>query len=721
MGTSCRVLTLVMMFLLASMQPAVAQEQGVTADVTQIDVKQLEATLAAIEDDTKRAEFTGHLRSLIQIAKDGQVVEDSSSAGAQAFRDLSDRVHTVGSRMLAALTTLAALPASISRLPEIFDNAERRRSWLNGTWKIVLVLFSGWLAERLVRRLLQRARTSLDRVERPRFWSRMSLQFARLLLDVLAFGAFALVAYGMLSTVNPADSTSLLALALINATVVARFIGALARVVLSPELAPLRLLPASDESAQYWVLWIRRLTVFSVYGYVFIETGLLLGLSPQLHAVLVNLLGLGILAMLLVLVQQNRLKVTASIAGRELAKSTVRTVRRRLAELWYVFTVLYLLVVYGVWVSGVPGGFALILRGSLATLAIVAIAVMLGLVVHRLVDRWFRLNDELRASYPLLELRANRYVPRIKTALNILICAVAGIAIVQVWGIDLLPWFESELGRTLTGSFTTVLFLILGAVVVWEVVSVVIEHLVNRAQNASVRSARLETLLPLARKATFVVLVSVVSLTVLAELGINIGPLLAGAGVLGLAIGFGAQTLVKDIITGIFILIEDTISIGDYVEVSGHEGTVESISIRTIRLRDIEGSVHTMPFSEVSTVVNYTRDFGISMLNIGVAYKEDVDHVIGVLNQLGEEFMQDPELAQYVLEPLVVQGLHKLEDSAVIIRAKIRTTAGMQWAMRRAFYKLMKKRFDELGIEIPFPHQTIYFGAGVPERDAPAT
>jgi small conductance mechanosensitive channel len=230
----------------------------------------------------------------------------------------------------------------------------------------------------------------------------------------------------------------------------------------------------------------------------------------------------------------------------------------------------------------------------------------------------------------------------------------------------------------------------------------------------------LETLLPLARKAALVVIVVVVTMTVLSELGVNIGPLLAGAGVVGLAVGFGAQTLVKDIITGAFILIEDSISIDDFVDVGGHEGTVESLSIRTICIRDTEGSVHTVPFSAVTSIINYTRDFGISKIEIGVAYREDIDHVIEVINELGEELLQDPEIGKDILEPLVVQGVQRLDDSAVTIRLKIKTVPGMQWAMRREFFRRVKKRFDERGIEIPFPHRTIYFGVDQGGKAPPA-
>jgi small conductance mechanosensitive channel len=206
------------------------------------------------------------------------------------------------------------------------------------------------------------------------------------------------------------------------------------------------------------------------------------------------------------------------------------------------------------------------------------------------------------------------------------------------------------------------------------------------------------------------VLAVMVSLIVLSELSIDIGPLLAGAGVIGLAVGFGAQTLVKDVITGLFILVEDTIVVGDYIEVGGHEGDVESISIRTIRLRDPAGSVHTVPFSDIGTVLNYTKDFSFVVLNIGVAYRENVDEVMKVIEDLGREMAEDPTLGPNIITPLDAQGVQSLDDSAVIIRAKMKVSPGTQWGMKREFNRRLKNRFDELGIEIPFPQRAITFG-----------
>ncbi|MGA0315558.1 MAG: mechanosensitive ion channel family protein [Alphaproteobacteria bacterium] len=223
-------------------------------------------------------------------------------------------------------------------------------------------------------------------------------------------------------------------------------------------------------------------------------------------------------------------------------------------------------------------------------------------------------------------------------------------------------------------------------------------------------SSRAKTLLPLLRTTLLVILSTLVVLVTLSELGLNIGPLLAGAGVVGLAVGFGAQTLVKDIITGIFILTEDQIAVGDVVRIGSHSGLVEQLTLRTIRLRDTAGNVHIVPFSEVTTVENMTKEFSRYLFEIGIAYREDTDQVTDVLHGIGRDMEADEVYGPMIVEPLEVLGVDSFGDNAVNIRARITTQPIMQWRVGREFNRRMKKRFDELSIEMPFPHRTIYFG-----------
>jgi small conductance mechanosensitive channel len=244
------------------------------------------------------------------------------------------------------------------------------------------------------------------------------------------------------------------------------------------------------------------------------------------------------------------------------------------------------------------------------------------------------------------------------------------------------------------------------------VVNGIIEGFLNKRQrNADDpgRGARLRTLLPLVRNAFRIVLVVMVSLIVLSELGINIAPLLAGAGVVGLAVGFGAQTLVKDVITGIFILAEDTISVGDVVDIDGKAGVVEAMTIRSIRLRDLTGSVFTVPFSAVTSVKNMTKDFAFALFDVNVSYTADLDKVAQVLRAVGAEMQDDPNYRRDILEPLEILGLNAFGESSVVFRARMKTRPMRQWDIGREFNLRMKRAFDEHGIEIPFPQRTITY------------
>ncbi|HSH49430.1 MAG TPA: mechanosensitive ion channel domain-containing protein, partial [Halomonas sp.] len=222
--------------------------------------------------------------------------------------------------------------------------------------------------------------------------------------------------------------------------------------------------------------------------------------------------------------------------------------------------------------------------------------------------------------------------------------------------------------------------------------------------------ARAQTLLSLFRNALAITLLTMTAMIVLAEIGINIGPLIAGAGVLGLAIGFGAQKLVQDIITGVFIQVENAMNTGDVVTVSGITGTAERLSIRSVGIRDLSGTYHVVPFSSVDTVSNYMREFGNHVGEYGIAYRESIDEAVEQLKLAFDDLKASESHGHLLLAPLDVAGVTSLGDSAVNIRVILKTTPGDQWSVGRAYNRLVKLRFDAAGIEIPFPHLNLYFG-----------
>jgi small-conductance mechanosensitive channel len=205
--------------------------------------------------------------------------------------------------------------------------------------------------------------------------------------------------------------------------------------------------------------------------------------------------------------------------------------------------------------------------------------------------------------------------------------------------------------------------------------------------------------MPMLRTTLLVAIVLVSALTILSEIGVNVAPLLAGAGVIGIAVGFGSQKLVQDVITGAFLLFEDAIAVGDVVALGGQSGVVEQLSIRSIRLRALDGSIHIIPFSAVTTVTNMTRDYGYAVFDISVSYATDSDRVAQVLRDIGKEMREEDRWAAVIREPLEVMGVEKLAEATVVVRARFKTDPGSRWAVNREFLRRVKQRFDAEGID----------------------
>lgn len=221
---------------------------------------------------------------------------------------------------------------------------------------------------------------------------------------------------------------------------------------------------------------------------------------------------------------------------------------------------------------------------------------------------------------------------------------------------------------------------------------------------------RLETLGRVLRYIIAVVITLITGMLVLSEIGISIAPILASAGVIGIAVGFGAQSLIKDYFNGFFLLMENQVHQGDVVTVAGLGGLVEEVTLRYIRLRDYEGSVHFIPNGQVTTVSNRSRGFAYALVDIGIAYREDIEQVFQVIREVAAEMRADATLGPLIIEDLDLAGVDAWADSAVMIRFRIKVRPLQQWTVKRAFLLRLKQEFDRLGIEIPFPHLTLYAG-----------
>ena len=280
-------------------------------------------------------------------------------------------------------------------------------------------------------------------------------------------------------------------------------------------------------------------------------------------------------------------------------------------------------------------------------------------------------------------------------------------ALLSTWNISITDYLSEEFIASSLANIVTIYLLILGASVIIDISSGLVEQFFLRWGGSQ---SRINTLLPIARTTVFITFATLFTLMLLSELGINVMPLLAGAGVLGFAIGFGAQTIIKDLLTGFIIILEDLIQVGDVAKLADRTGVIEKITIRKVQLRDLGGSVYTVPFSEITIVENLTKEYSIALFEVGIAYREDMDYVCTLLSQVDENMREDDNFKDDMLEPLEIFGLDKFADSAVIIKARIKTNPSQQWRISREFNRRIKMLFDKENIEIPFPHQTIYFG-----------
>jgi small conductance mechanosensitive channel len=720
----CRLPLSLAAFLLAFLLQAAAipqaHAQSQNAAPQPVDKAKVEALIGTLKDDKARQDLIDKLQLLLQAdqpdpGQHGLLAENVSETVTNFLGAGIDVTARRANDMLASLSTL---PDQVKQAASSLSNPAVQSRWqrygsqlailalvaLGGYWLISLILLP-W------RRRLRRA----HQVNLRQRVSRLFLLFCVYLLPVVGM---VLAMFASVTILQPAAVPRSVALAVVNVIAVSSLLRALSGTLLVPGNSDLRPLPIGDETASYIAIWVRRLAAVFFAGYLLTVLMAALGISGSVVGLVARLFGLLMTFMVIALVLQNRRAVQALLAGTpsgepKQATGALRSLsilRRYAAGWWHIFAILVLGGVLISWSFGIAGGVAYVLRGSFGTALVLIAAVAAGILAQHALTRGFALSDDLRRRLPTLERRANAYLGIINWAASALIILLAVLSILRAWGINSFAWVDTDGGKQLTTGFVTILIVLAFAVVVWEVVTNGIERYLHPENASAPRSARARTLLPLARSVFFILLVLMTSLIVLSQLGIDIGPLLAGAGVVGLAIGFGSQALVRDFITGAFVLMEDQISVGDVVDVGGHSGVIEGISIRTLKLRDFSGAVHTVPFGQITSIVNMTKDFSFYVFEIGVAYREDIERVIEVIKEVGADLRKDPDIGPNITADIEVVGLDSFGDSAIVVKGRIRTQPIMQWTVGRAFNLRLKQRFDEENIEIPFPHQTIYFG-----------
>ena len=707
----------------------------------QVNPDDARRTLDVLQDPQKRDQLINTLQTIARSQQPptpapaaGAIVPDS--LGAEVLMGASGFLNRLSSQAIATFGAIRSVPLLWVWLKAMATEPWARGILLDTAWRLLLVLAIGLAAEWAVRRVVQRpilalvrqapnggaqpeedaeARAESGETEPPHrrrtaaliLLRRVPLVLGRFVLELLPVLAFLAVCHLIAATaLGGVDPPRLVLLAVIDAYAVCAAILCIGRVIFSPSQPHLRLLTVPDDVAAYAMRWIRRFAVVSVFGYAIAEAGLLLGLSDTAHEALLKVVGLVDHIFLGIIVLQQRRTVRRALRAPEGATGPVAALRNWLARIWHWLALLLLATLWLTWAVEVQHGYARMLRYFGGVIGVIVLARLAEIVVLGTLDRAMAPRADAVPSHPGIEARLALYHPVLTSVARALIFVAAAIALLQLWGLGTFDWLvATDLGHRVLSSLLDLAVTVLLAVAVWEAVNAAIEqHLARLTREAqAARSARLRTLLPLLRTTLSVVIVVVAGMMVLSEIGVNIGPLLAGAGIIGVAIGFGSQTLVRDLITGIFLLLENAMQVGDTVTVSGLSGTVENLSVRTIRLRAADGSVHIIPFSSVTTVTNVNRGLGNASVTVSVAAHEDTDRVCDVLSEIVAGMREDADFSARMLSDLQLWGVDKLDGASATIAGQVVCTDSGRWSVQREFNRRMKRRFAELGIQLYNP------------------
>jgi small conductance mechanosensitive channel len=676
----------------------------------------LAALLKTLQDPAAREQLVAQLKAL-QETRGKTTADMPQDAISVVVRAVSDRVAQVTDAMASSTEALGQVPEVFGWARESLASDYTRSFYLTVLQSFGLAFGLGGLAGLLAHHLPSRYRGRLAVPPKADFSRTLLLVAARLALEMVPPLLFMIVTVLALRWVAVSGLAQLLARQLLLAIALGRFSAAIRRALLYPLEGEGRPLPIGEVDARETNRWWMMIGSVSIYGYFALQMAALLGLPGQVYGVLLHLLFLITTCMLIALVWRIKdpVAIQCARAGEAWGGGPVgRFVPWGwLARNGHIVVGSWIALHYAIWALHVPGGFHFLLRATLATIGILMLARLLLILIEQRGPGAGPVAEPGEEGLPPEALppeqqRRLRLVNAGRSAVGLLTL----VALLEAWNVDVLDWLRGSTGRGWVLLAVRVLVVVLVSLVAWKALN----HWVSRyltavdGQGNLIYSRRTRTLANIGRNLMLVLLVIIAALFILTEAGIDTAPLLAGAGVVGIAVGFGSQRLIQDIITGLFILLGDTIRVGDVVDLGGKAGAVEGMSMRTVTLRDYGGAVHTIPYSTIDTVTNMTKDYSFAVINVGVAYREDVDQVMQVLRELDMQLRREWPYRRLILEPLDIAGVDEIGASSISIMGRIKVRPGEQWKVRRELTRRIKRRFDELGIQLPFPHQTVYFG-----------
>ena len=729
-----RSLLLPITLLLALAPRSAGAADTAPAPVPALTADQAKAALDVLSDPKKRAAFEATLRAVLTAvpvppAAAPEAGLEPSSLGAQVLLRANTGATRLGDYTREALQSAQSVRLLWAWMVVMATNSMGQAILWDVGWRLVLTLAVGlgvaWglrfglrrTAARLDAAAIALAPSAADPEERAEAGdveapadqaAGLAMLLEQLWLAAGRFGLILLPLVGLLAAGHIVSvlaggprSSGLTIGAVLGATALIMALLGAVRILLSPDDARLRLARLGDAGAVYLNRWSRRMIVIAVGGYVLAEVGVLLGLSDPGHDAMLNVTGVLLSLCLATVIVARRRDVRDVLKAPEFATGPTARVRDGFAAAWHWLALCLLGAVWlGAALDGMVYGTATPRTIGLIVLVLVAGRLIMSALMSQL-DCIPAIGAQISGGYPGLQDRLKLYYPALRTAVRVIVCLLTMAAVLQVMGTGAWVWlWATSDGRHVLSGLSTLAATVVAAIVVWEMVNAATHRHLNRLlQDAQVaRSARLRTLLPLLRTALLTAISVVAVLMVLSEIGVNIAPLLAGAGIVGVAIGFGSQKLVQDLITGIFLILENALQVGDHVNVAGLVGTVEGLSIRTIRLRALDGAVHIVPFSSVGSVTNFSRGVGNADVRVTVEFDVDTDEVAEILHDIVAGMRTEPGYDTKISKDFQLFGVDKIDAGGVTVAGQVACTDSGRWSVQREINRRIKQRFQEAGI-----------------------
>lgn len=654
------------------------------------------ALVARLSDQEVRALLLDRLA----VATPPADAESGSTAGM--IGSLTDRSTLVRERLGELLAAVGDVPAAFATAWHRLHDGRSAGTLLLVVAGCALTVIVAMLAEALVRRRLAatRARLVALEAETQDLLTRSLHLLGLLALDLLGLLVFALVAVAaLLAFTESHGPTRATAFGLLGALVAFRALVMASHFLLNPGHKRHRMNDMSDADAAFLHRWMKIIAAIGTFGFVGCAILALLGEPGAQHDLLLQTTGLALVASV----------IYAAIRGREALTSAILVfdvsspVRRVLARLTPTLTVVAVALIFLLYTVSSLLDVMLPPVAGLVTIAMLVLVPYVDAVLERSAVYRRRYGDEADeggGTVATVMIRAAR----------LLLWIASFLILAEVWSVDLRAAATAGVGDRISSALVDIGFAWFAAYLGWEFARIAIDRRISSEAGAEsaapaehgdmggAGASRLATLLPLVKRAIQITIGVITVMITLSALGVDIGPLLAGAGVVGIAVGFGAQTLVRDVVSGAFFLLDDAFRVGEYVDVGSVKGTVEKISVRSFRLRHHRGPLHTVPFGEIRQLTNFSRDWVIMKLEFRVPFDTDPDRVRKIFKQIGQDLLANPELGPDFIEPFKSQGVFTLDDSALVIRGKFMAKPGKQFVARREIYNAVQRAFAAAGI-----------------------